>query len=224
MTDARIQLSNGMLFDLLEPDPDLIDIEVIAHALSFLCRFTGHGSQFYSVAQHCVVVSRLVPAKLALHGLLHDAAEAFIGDVSTPLKALLPEYKEIEVGIELAIAEHFGMELDYETVKHADRVALSTERRDLGLPGNEAYWGDIPSPAPFAIVPLEPGAARMAFLARFVEIKLRPGQGQAPNLHGEPFVGRGQPDPRRFDNNEDVSRRLSEAEVEESKRPWEVVG
>lgn len=204
MSDTRIQLSNGVLFDLLQPDPELIDIEVIAHALSKLCRFTGHSRAFYSVAQHCVVVSRLVPAELALCGLLHDATEAFVGDMSTPLKALLPEYRAIEENIMDAIAERFNIPLwRSPEIKHADRVAMSTERRDLGLPGNNAYWGDIPPPAPWTIIPLEAYQARFAFLARFAEIVMRPGEDQAPAPQ--------QPSQRRYMTNRDLSREAAAA-------------
>jgi hypothetical protein len=218
VSDSRIQLSNGVLFDLLEPDPELIDIEVIAASLSKLCRFTGHSSAFYSVAQHCVVVSRLVPAELALHGLLHDASEAFVGDVATPLKALLPEYKAIEIGIELAIAERFGFDISYSTVKQADLTAMAMERRDLGLPGNDEYWQGLPAPAPWTIHPLVPEDARVAFLARFAEIHLRPGQGAVP----APVVK--QPDPKRFESNEDTSERLAREEEEQQYGEWEVIG
>lgn len=235
MSDAKIQLSGGKVFDLLEPDPEMIDIESIAHSLSQLCRFTGHSSQFYSVAQHCVVVSRLVPAQLALQGLLHDAAEAFIGDVSTPLKQLLPDYKVIEVGIESAVAQRFRFTPPAlagpitDSVKHADKMALATERRDLGLPGNDEYWTGLPEPAAFAIVPLGPVEARMAFLARFAEIVLRPGQGQAPVREVGPgeLVKSGETarlDPNRFETNQDRSERLAREEEEEDSDHWERIG
>lgn len=243
MSDARIQLANGVMFDLLEPDSELIEIEAIAHSLSQLCRFTGHSTDFYSVAQHCVVVSRLVPAELALDGLLHDGAEAFIGDVSTPLKRMLPQYRAIENNIEHTIGIRFGVFLkDMAPVKHADRTALATERRDLGLPGNDEYWDGLPEPAPWTIVPLGIVEARLAFLARFAEIVLRPGEGQAPAPDWNPVTGdmelvrpaadylnppqpREKLDPNRFDSNEDVSRRLAEAESEDDDdRKWDVVG
>jgi len=84
--NAWIQTISGRKFPLAEPDPNQIDIEDIAHALSMLCRFNGHCTQFYSVAEHSMHVSHEISNDLALAGLLHDAAEAYLGDVPSPLK------------------------------------------------------------------------------------------------------------------------------------------
>ena len=129
---STILLASGDYFDLLEPESCLGPCLArdIAHALSNLCRFTGHTSRFYSVAEHSVFVSRIVPPEDALAGLLHDAAEAFIGDVSSPLKALLPEYRVIEKRIEAAVLGHFGIRWIPETVKIADRQMLRKEQRE----------------------------------------------------------------------------------------------
>ena len=103
-----IQTHTGKFLDLLNPTPDMIDMEDIAHALAHLCRFTGHTQRFYSVAEHCVrMVQWGLPGPAALR-LMHDATEAYIGDVSTPLKTLLPNYGVIELDIRNAIAERFG--------------------------------------------------------------------------------------------------------------------
>ena len=125
-----IQTYTGRKLDLANPNPDDLDLDDIAHALSLICRFTGHVREFYSVAQHCVIVSSLVPPELALSALLHDATEAYIGDVSRPLKGLLPEYRAIEARLWAAIAERFGV-TEAPEIKLADNIALLWERRDL---------------------------------------------------------------------------------------------
>jgi uncharacterized protein len=170
----HIQLSTGEFFNFLEPDPALITIPMLAKALSQLCRFTGHTSEFYSVAQHSVLVSRLVPPELARWGLFHDAAEALIGDVSSPLKQLLPEYKTIERRVERCVWEALGLYGPMPPeVKLADMSAILAERERLMPQGEAAVlgWQDhINRPdvqkCPFVISPI---AARMAegeFIAR----------------------------------------------------------
>ena len=146
-----IQTHTGKFLDLFHPTPDMIDMEDIAHALAHLCRFTGHTKRFYSVAEHCVrMVQWGLPGPAALR-LMHDATEAYIGDVSTPLKTLLPNYGVIELDIRNAIAERFGLERFHrrdckEEVKEADRIMLAIERRDLLGEINHAAWGELPTP------------------------------------------------------------------------------
>lgn len=127
-----IQTASGRSFDLAQPRAQDVTIEDVAHALSLICRFGGHMPKHYSVAQHCVVVSHLVPRENALAGLLHDASEAYVGDVVRPLKRMLPGYRDIEDRVWNAIASRFGIDPTLPaSVKEADRIAMFWERRDL---------------------------------------------------------------------------------------------
>lgn len=126
-----LQTYTGKKFDYLDPQPEQICIEDITHALSLLCRFTGHSVAFYSVAEHSVHVSRLVPDHAALAGVLHDAAEAYIQDIAAPLKRLLPDYKLVEERVHRAITLRFGVVPFYRDVRIADLAMLEAERLEL---------------------------------------------------------------------------------------------
>lgn len=158
----------GNRFDFLNPESSLFGITDIAHALAHLCRFNGHCETFYSVAQHSVLVSHLVPAEDALAGLMHDAHEAFIGDVSAPLKMMLPDYRQLEAQIQSAVLAAFAISDIPSTVKHADLVALATEKRDL-MPA-DATWITEATPSDYRIMTLPPVHAKQQFLARYAEL------------------------------------------------------
>lgn len=164
---------SGRSFNLLEPTPAMVEIEDIAHALSNLCRFTGHTKAFYSVAEHSILTSYLVPETYGLEALLHDAAEAYIGDVSSPLKQLLPEYKVIEERIDQAIRRRFclpGQPAQF--IKDADLMMLATEKRDL-MPPDQENWDILAGVKAhiFSVrLPLRPEEARASFLNRYMNL------------------------------------------------------
>lgn len=172
MVAPRILTQSGRYFDLSEPDCSQLWIDDIAHALSHLCRFAGHTRAFYSVAQHSLLVSRIVPPEHARAALLHDAAEAFLGDISTPLKAMLPEFARIERRVEHAVLSRFGIALPLpECIKQADLVLLATERRDL-MVEHDSRWPIIDGIArlPYPIIPMTSMDARAAFIERYREL------------------------------------------------------
>lgn len=167
-----IQTYTGKQFDLVSPDPTLVDIDDIAHALSMTCRFGGHTRQFYSVAEHSMLVSAAVPPQHAFLALLHDAAEAYIGDLVRPFKLLLcPQVQEIESRIQAAILARYEVEPDeaaLEAVKVADDRALATEMRDLFGTSMLRHAVKLPDPLPITVYPIDdPGRARYSFLTRF---------------------------------------------------------
>lgn len=138
--EASIQTASGIYFHLVEPRVDDVSILDIARALSQINRYTGHTRVAYSVAEHSVRASKLVDHSYALIALLHDAHEAYVGDMSRPLKALLPAYREIEQGVQRVVLEAFGLPAWIPTQVHwADRYMLAWERRDLMLE-QETPW------------------------------------------------------------------------------------
>lgn len=156
-----IQTAHGRTFDLADPRPEDIHVDDIAHHLAQINRYTGAARRPYNVAQHSCLVSQLLPPRLRLAGLLHDAAEAYTGDWSSPLKVLVRLeapgcIEKIHGRIERCVEERFGLKLteaDHDLIKWADLTMLATEKRDLmprgGRPLSE--WAasaghDLPPP------------------------------------------------------------------------------
>lgn len=150
-----------------------INIVDIAHSLSQKCRFSAHSPLFYSVAQHSCFVSTQCEPQYALWGLLHDASEAYLPDVPTPLK-YMPEmswFRDVEKKIQILICKRFDLPLkEPDEVKIADKRMLYTEKRDLmkhEVTGNESY-----EPYPFIISAVSPLEAKVMFLERFLELTM----------------------------------------------------
>lgn len=162
----------GRRFDLLQPCPSQVFVLDIAHALAHLCRFNGHASRHYSVAQHSLVVASIVPAEHKLAALLHDATEAYVGDMVRPLKQVMPEYKQIEQRIWLAICERFDIAPELpESVKEADMIALATERAQL-MPDHPGEWECLAGVTPLSL-PLDiwtPSKAAIRYQDRLLAI------------------------------------------------------
>lgn len=171
MTDSPyVSTFLGHRFFLTRPRIDDVAIEDIAHGLAYQCRFNGQTREFYSVAQHSLMVMQLVPAPLRLAALLHDAAEAYLGDMVKPLKNLFPEFTAIEARVMQIIGERFAVDLEHldPAIKVADLIALATEKRDL-MPHSTEAWANLRDirPLPESIRPLTPLDAKSAFLDSF---------------------------------------------------------
>jgi hypothetical protein len=127
-----IETASGNKVFFLEPDPDSIDINDIALALSRIPRFNGHTNRFYSVAEHCWTGQRFIQDEFKLAFLLHDATEAYLCDIPSPIKQYLPDYQKLEEGLERAIFNKFGLTYPLDPViKYMDIAMLSVEAQHL---------------------------------------------------------------------------------------------
>lgn len=164
-----IDMASGKKVYFLHPQPDQIDIHDIALGLSGIGRFYNQLYKFYSVAEHSVRVSWILPEDLAFEGLMHDAQEAIVGDMHSFLKRLIPQYIEIEHRIERAIALKYDLKYPHPpAIKIADLTLLTTEKRDLR---RYSDWRDSPyPPLKDKIVPWSMEKARKEFLKRFHQL------------------------------------------------------
>ena len=163
-----IQTFTGKAFDPMNPDSDLIAIKDIAHALSNTCRFSGHCKSFYSVAEHSVRVALLMQDQaheVVLAALLHDASEAYLNDIPTPIKERIPNYQKAEKELQRRIFLKFCGDDKCMTppIKRADLVLLATEKRDL-MVRVEWQWAELPAPLSYRIEPWRPHIAERNFL------------------------------------------------------------
>src|SRR3954452_5487143 len=173
-----LQTVSGRRVNPFEPDPEQLDIDDIARALANQCRFGGHCRVFYSVAQHSVLVSELVEerggdADDAFAALMHDAAEAYLGDMPHPLKHRSPlgaAFKAAEDGLETAIRARFAIKPDVPAIKRADRALLATERRAFSA--ETWHWPELEGvePLDLELTAWPPDAAARAFADRYAEL------------------------------------------------------
>jgi len=172
---------SGRRFDLLAPTAAMIAPQDLSQSLARICRFNGHTRAHYSVAQHSCFVADLVPAGDQLAALLHDATEAYVGDMVRPLKDVMPEYREIEHRIWLAVCERFLIDpILPASVKRADLVALATERRDL-MPAHDGEWlclAGIPTHAE-KIRPWSADEASIHYFCRLMDLMQSAHRGRA---------------------------------------------
>ena len=137
-----VETVSGKKVTFMDANPDDIDIHDIAYALANQCRFNGHCSQFYSVAEHSVAVASLLPKELQLAGLLHDAAEAYLGDIPSPIKQYLPDFNKIEDNLLDVILRKYDVDVNeegWDGIKRADMQQLRTEAWHL-IPSKGQDW------------------------------------------------------------------------------------
>lgn len=163
---AWIETYIGRKLHFRKPKPEEISIYDIAHHLSLICRFTGACSQFYSVAEHSVRVAIIVPEKHRLAALLHDAAEAYIGDISRPVK-YTHKLEKTEKLLTDVIDKKYGIDSRVPIIKEADDILIATEARDL-MP-NIAGWAFLPPPLEEKIKPVPPEEAELIFYRAFIK-------------------------------------------------------
>lgn len=175
MKKAFILTSAGAEFKPMDPKAEDVYIQDIAHALSNQCRFGGHTSSFYSVAQHSVLVMEIVDKLDGTLGqqfaaLMHDAAEAYLVDLPTPIKKQMAGYAVAEIRVLAAISSRLGFRLEHDPlVKKADLIALATEARDLMPP--HSIWDQLPEkPVAPTLVPWPPGEGSKHFMDSFRRI------------------------------------------------------
>lgn len=173
-------LASGRRFRPFDPRPEDIEIEDIAIALSNICRFSGHCHRFYSVAEHSVHCSEVVPPEFAFAALMHDTTEAYVGDMIRPIKKFDPIFSDIEEGVWNAICQKYRLPLELPSiVKWADDAVLKAEARDLLSPFGEPKFDQIVAEAPEGlhifsldrgIEPWSSNEAHSRFLQRFYEL------------------------------------------------------
>jgi len=188
LTNAWMATHTGGRFWPTQPEPMLVEPRDIARSLSMLCRYGGHVERFYSVAEHCVLMSRAVPEEDALWALLHDATEAYVGDMVRPLKHQLPAFSELEGQVMAAVALRFGLQTEWgvpaggadhgrfmepvmpASVRDADNRIILDEKRAVLRPQKHRWAADDLEPLGVEIRAWRPSRAEYAYLERLDEL------------------------------------------------------
>ncbi|WP_316160937.1 hypothetical protein [Bradyrhizobium sp. SZCCHNRI20481] len=167
-----IRLHSGAWFDFASPHTSDFTVEDIAHGLAHICRYSGQCSRFYSVAEHSLLVSDVAEG-FEFEALLHDAAEAFIGDITRPLKQMLPDFKRIEAAVQNAILKRFGVTSPLPPqIKEADLRVLAAEQRQIMPSGTDGWLSGMSiTPAPIVVRHLPPEIAKSMWLERFEALR-----------------------------------------------------
>lgn len=156
-TPDYIETVTGKKFPFLNPSADDVDIKDIAVSLANQCRFNGH-VPFFSVAEHSVAVAARLPAHLQLAGLLHDAAEAYLSDIPSPIKRYLPDYQVLETKVQEAINIKFNIE-HHPDIKQADTNACANEAyyllKSKGKDWNSVFFQPEPKFEPRCLNPID---------------------------------------------------------------------
>jgi hypothetical protein len=176
-----LQTVSGRFVNPFEPDPEQLDIADIGRALANICRFGGHARSFYSVAQHSVIVSELVEQRGGdvedtFAALMHDATEAYLGDMPHPIKHRSPlgaAFRAAEKELEQVIAARFAIKPDVPEIKKVDRALLATERRAFS--GENWHWPELDGvePLELTLTAWAPDESARRFAARYAELEAR---------------------------------------------------
>lgn len=154
-----IRANSGIFVNVFKPKADMFKPEDMAHSLAIMPRFAGHLTRRYSVAQHCINCCNLASKKNKLAALLHDAPEAYLLDIPTPIKAKLPFYKKVENGIMAVIAKTYGIQFPFDSeIKEIDKKMLDIEWENLMVNDNPDF------------VVLTPFQAKKQYLKLFYEL------------------------------------------------------
>lgn len=154
-----IRTNSGLYINVFDATEGMLAIEDIAHALSQQCRFAGHLTRYYSVAQHCINCANLALPEHKLAALLHDASEAFLLDIPTPIKAKLPGYKRLEHKLTKVIARKFDFQYPYhDNIKDVDRKMLRIE------------WDNLVANNNLDFICMTPAKAKAEFIKLYYQI------------------------------------------------------